>query len=59
MTASCGVAEYALGESAKDLIRRADEALYDAKKQGKNRVIIKKRHLLGAFYEGRKRKSPA
>jgi diguanylate cyclase len=55
ITASCGVAEYALGEGADDLIRRADEALYEAKKQGKNRVAIKRRPLLSAFYEGRKR----
>jgi diguanylate cyclase (GGDEF)-like protein len=54
LTASCGVAGYALGESAKDLISRADEALYEAKKLGKNRVAIKRRPLLSAFYEGRK-----
>jgi diguanylate cyclase len=59
ITASCGVAEYALGESAGDLIGRADEALYQAKKQGKNRVAIKRRPLLGAFYEGRKRNTVA
>jgi diguanylate cyclase len=55
ITASCGVAEYALGESVKDLIARADEALYDAKKKGKNRAVSKKRPLLSAFYEGRRR----
>jgi diguanylate cyclase len=59
ITASCGVAEYAWGESADDLIRRADEALYEAKKQGKNRVAIKRRPLLSAFYEGRKRNTAA
>ncbi len=59
LTASCGIAEYALGESARDLIRRADEALYEAKRLGKNRVAIKRRPLLSAFYEGRKRNSIA
>lgn len=54
LTASCGVAEYALGESIEDLIKRADEALYEAKRSGKNRVVTKRRPLLGAFYEGRK-----
>jgi diguanylate cyclase len=59
ITASCGVAEYALGENVKDLIRRADEALYEAKRAGKNQVATKRRPLLSAFYEGRKRNSIA
>jgi diguanylate cyclase len=59
ITASCGVAEYALGENIKDLVRRADEALYEAKKAGKNQVVAKRRPLLSAFYEGRRRNSVA
>ncbi len=59
LTCSCGVAEYALGESDKDMIRRADEALYEAKRAGKNQVVAKRRPLLSAFYEGRKRNSLA
>ncbi len=59
ITASCGAAEYALGEKAADLIRRADEALYEAKRAGKNQVAIKRRPLLSAFYEGRRRNSVA
>jgi diguanylate cyclase len=58
-TASCGIAEYALGENAKDLISRADDALYEAKRAGKNRVAFKRRSLLSAFYEGRRRKPVA
>jgi diguanylate cyclase len=59
ITASCGIAEYAFGENARDLISRADEALYEAKRAGKNRVVAKRRSLLSAFYEGRKRNSIA
>jgi diguanylate cyclase len=55
ITASCGVAEYALGENLKDLVGRADSALYEAKRAGKNQVATKRRPLLSAFYEGRKR----
>jgi diguanylate cyclase (GGDEF)-like protein len=35
---SCGVAECSAGDTAESLIARADRALYDAKKKGKNRV---------------------
>lgn len=59
VTASCGIAEYALGESARDLISRADEAMYEAKRAGKNRTAAKRRPLLSAFYEGRRRNSIA
>jgi diguanylate cyclase (GGDEF)-like protein len=39
MTASCGVTEFAAGDTVQSLVRRADEALYKAKRQGKNRVV--------------------
>ena len=46
-TVSVGVAEHARGESPEDLVRRADEALYRAKHQGKNTVVVKRRNLFG------------
>ncbi len=42
-TASCGLAEFTGDESAEHLLRRADEALYAAKRTGKNRVVLSKK----------------
>jgi diguanylate cyclase len=39
ITVSIGVARYEPGEALAELIRRADAALYDAKSQGRNRVV--------------------
>ncbi len=39
-TVSCGVAEIEEGLSINDFIKRADDALYEAKKSGRNRTII-------------------
>ena len=41
-TASCGLAEFTGPQTVEQLIRSADEALYDAKKAGKNRVVVKR-----------------
>jgi diguanylate cyclase len=41
VSVSCGVAECSAGDTAQSLIGRADQALYDAKKKGKNRVVVK------------------
>jgi diguanylate cyclase (GGDEF)-like protein len=41
LTASFGVAEYRAEDASLDaLIHRADEAMYQAKQQGKNRVVV-------------------
>jgi diguanylate cyclase len=41
VTVSCGLAEYCAGDTVESLQRRADQALYDAKRHGKNRVVVK------------------
>lgn len=39
VTISCGVAVYREGETLDDLMRRADGALYESKRQGKDRTV--------------------
>ncbi|HEY1453849.1 MAG TPA: diguanylate cyclase, partial [Roseiarcus sp.] len=39
VTASFGVARLSADESATDLLRRVDQLLYEAKIQGRNRVV--------------------
>ncbi|MBL8515793.1 MAG: GGDEF domain-containing protein [Betaproteobacteria bacterium] len=39
VTLSIGVTELRAGDSVESIVRRADEALYAAKKQGRNRVL--------------------
>jgi diguanylate cyclase (GGDEF)-like protein len=40
VTASFGVAPYEEGLDADGWVRRADEALYGAKRSGRNRVVL-------------------
>jgi len=42
ITASIGVADYQYGESAEDLIRKADKCMHEAKRAGRNRVVGEK-----------------
>ena len=53
-TISCGVAEFIEGETVEDIIRRADEALYEAKRTGKNRVVSRKPSRLRGLFKGRR-----
>ena len=40
ITASFGLSEYRHGETIGDTIKRADDALYDAKKNGRNQIVM-------------------
>jgi diguanylate cyclase (GGDEF)-like protein len=40
VTASIGVAEWQKGELGNTLFHRADQALYQAKQKGRNRVVV-------------------
>ncbi len=40
VSVSIGLAEYRAGESIEDMLRRADAALYEAKRSGRDRVVV-------------------
>ena len=40
ITVSCGVAEYQEGDTENSFIKRADDSMYQAKREGRNRVAV-------------------
>lgn len=40
LSASCGIAGYCDGEQLDDMVKRADKAMYKAKRLGRNRVVV-------------------
>lgn len=51
-TFSCGLTEFAAGDTPETVIGRADEALYAAKRNGKNQVKVKTKRTRGNFFGG-------
>ncbi len=49
-TASCGVTEFSPKDKPEDVLARADAALYDAKRWGKNRVEIRRASALQSLF---------
>jgi diguanylate cyclase len=58
-TVSIGLAEYSAGDTAESLQKRADQALYDAKRNGKGRVAAKATPFVRDLVQGGKRAKPA
>ncbi len=50
ITMSIGVAEHLPGEPAENLVRRADQALYEAKNRGRNQIVIASRDPEAMFF---------
>jgi len=46
LTVSCGMAEYTAGDTLESLVERADKALYEAKRSGRDRIVSKQKPTL-------------
>jgi diguanylate cyclase (GGDEF)-like protein len=46
LTVSCGMAEYTAGDTLDSLVERADKALYEAKRTGRDRIVSKQKPTL-------------
>jgi len=51
VTASFGVSELRAGEAVDACIKRADEALYRAKREGRDRVVVGERENVAEVME--------
>ena len=51
VTCSCGVAEWETGDTVDRLLKRADMALYEAKHQGRNRVVASDTYAISKSHE--------
>jgi diguanylate cyclase len=58
-TVSVGIAEFSAGDTAESLQKRADQALYDAKRNGKGRVVVKATPFIRDLVNGRRPAYPA
>ncbi|MCA9080970.1 MAG: diguanylate cyclase [Planctomycetaceae bacterium] len=58
VTASFGVAQLEPGDDVAELLHRADQALYDAKRSGRNRTCERRRETVAVAPEKPKKRSP-